>query len=148
VVMTELMTIGRFSRLSGLSIHALRHYDDLDLLRPADVDESTGYRRYRLGQVASARLIADLRWLEVPLEDVRVIVNDPSGPDADQVLARHRGRLRRTRDHLARQLASIDRHIKEGITMPSPRTGSPLCRSRSPSTTRPQHARSTATRLA
>ena len=40
----QLLTIGRFARLSGLSIGALRHYDELDLLRPARVDPETGYR--------------------------------------------------------------------------------------------------------
>src|SRR5947207_8828982 len=36
--MDDLIPIGRFARLSGLTIGALRHYDELDLLRPADVD--------------------------------------------------------------------------------------------------------------
>lgn len=121
--MNELMTIGRFSRLSGLSIHALRHYDDVDLLHPADVDESTGYRRYLKSQLATARLIVDLRWLNVALEDVRVILKDPFSADAHQILARHHARLQRTRDHMTRQLASIDRHLEEGITMPIPISG-------------------------
>src|SRR4029079_6738135 len=45
-----LIPIGRFARQSGLSIGALRHYDELDLLRPAEIDRFTGYRRYRRGQ--------------------------------------------------------------------------------------------------
>lgn len=121
--MSRLMTIGRFSRLSGLSIHALRHYDDLNLLRPAEVDEATGYRRYLPSQVAAARLIVDLRWLDVPLEDVRVILADPSAAEARHVLDRHHSRLRRTRDHLTRQLATIDRHLENGLTMPTPLAG-------------------------
>ena len=44
--MDDLLPIGRFARLSGLSVGALRHHDELDLLRPADVASSTGYRRY------------------------------------------------------------------------------------------------------
>ena len=31
----DLLSIGRFARLAGLSVGALRHYDELDLLRPA-----------------------------------------------------------------------------------------------------------------
>jgi DNA-binding transcriptional MerR regulator len=42
----ELLTIGRFARLTGLSIHALRHYDDVSLLIPAHTDPQTGYRHY------------------------------------------------------------------------------------------------------
>jgi DNA-binding transcriptional MerR regulator len=123
VPVDELMTIGRFSRLSGLSIHALRHYDDVELLHPAEVDASTGYRRYLRSQLTTARMIVDLRWLDVPLEDVRVIVEDPAGADAHRILADHRARLQRTRGHVARQLASIDRHLEEGISMPTPISG-------------------------
>ena len=43
----DLLPIGRFARLAGLSVGALRHYDELGVLRPADVDRFTGYRRYR-----------------------------------------------------------------------------------------------------
>src|SRR3954469_6821738 len=50
----DLLTIGRFGRLSGLSVGALRHYDELDLLRPAEVDRFTGYRRYRREQLEGA----------------------------------------------------------------------------------------------
>jgi hypothetical protein len=41
------LSIGRFARLTGLSIGALRHYDELDLLRPAEVDRFTAYRSAR-----------------------------------------------------------------------------------------------------
>ncbi len=37
------LSIGRFARLTGLSIHALRHYDEVGLLRPDMVDPDTGY---------------------------------------------------------------------------------------------------------
>lgn len=43
----DLLVIGRFARLVGLSVGALRHYDDLDIMRPASVDPETGYRSYR-----------------------------------------------------------------------------------------------------
>ncbi|HYX11474.1 MAG TPA: MerR family transcriptional regulator, partial [Candidatus Acidoferrum sp.] len=64
--MEDLLSIGRFARLSGLSIGALRHYDEVDVLRPAAVDPETGYRRYRRDQLAVARTIARLRDLEMP----------------------------------------------------------------------------------
>jgi DNA-binding transcriptional MerR regulator len=43
----DLMSIGMFSFHSGLSIPALRHYDEVGLLPPAFVDPQTGYRRYQ-----------------------------------------------------------------------------------------------------
>jgi DNA-binding transcriptional MerR regulator len=39
--------LDRLARLAGLSVGALRHYDQLDLLGPADIDRVTGYRRDR-----------------------------------------------------------------------------------------------------
>ena len=53
----DLLSLGAFSLFSGLSINALRHYDEVDLLRPASVDPATGYRRYQPGQIRQARLI-------------------------------------------------------------------------------------------
>ena len=41
----ELLTIGRFAHISGLSVHTLRHYDDIGLLTPAYVGASS-YRYY------------------------------------------------------------------------------------------------------
>ncbi len=65
--MNDLVSIGRFSRMSGLTIDALRHYDELGLLRPAAVDPETGYRRYRPSQLEDARRIGWLRSLDLSL---------------------------------------------------------------------------------
>lgn len=75
----NLLSIGRFSRLTGISVGALRHYDELDLLRPAEVDRFTGYRRYRRDQIETGRAIARLRDLEAPLDEIRSVlaVDDP-----------------------------------------------------------------------
>jgi DNA-binding transcriptional MerR regulator len=62
--------IGRFSRLTGLTVKALRHYDELGLLRPAHVDAETGYRTYAPEQAERAETIRLLRQLEVPLDDI------------------------------------------------------------------------------
>jgi DNA-binding transcriptional MerR regulator len=64
----ELMTIGRFSRISGLSVHTLRHYDDVGLLAPAEVDPANGYRRYRRDQLRQARVIQALRWIDPDID--------------------------------------------------------------------------------
>ncbi len=75
-----MLSIGRFARLTGLSVGALRHYDELGVLRPADIDAVTGYRRYRRAQLETARTIARLRDLEVPLDEIREVLamDDPA----------------------------------------------------------------------
>jgi DNA-binding transcriptional MerR regulator len=71
------MQIGRFARLTGLTVRALRHYDELGLLRPAGVDPESGYRSYEPEQAERAETIRMLRQLEVPLDDIaRVLDSD------------------------------------------------------------------------
>jgi DNA-binding transcriptional MerR regulator len=70
VTTDQLMTIGAFARKTRLSLKALRLYDELGLLRPAAVDEWTGYRQYDDAQIEGARLIGLLRRLEMPLDRI------------------------------------------------------------------------------
>jgi DNA-binding transcriptional MerR regulator len=88
-----LMPIGRFARLTGLSVKALRHYDELGLLRPAAVDPETGYRSYSTAQVERAETIRLLRRLELPLDEISSLLagRDPEEfdlPAAYEALAR------------------------------------------------------------
>ena len=81
-----LLTIGVFARRSRLSMKALRLYDQMGLLTPADVDPENGYRRYRESQLVTARLIVMLRRLDMPLPQVAEIISVP-GPEAAERLA-------------------------------------------------------------
>ncbi|MFJ3304675.1 MerR family transcriptional regulator [Streptomyces sp. NPDC086549] len=71
----ELLTIGAFAARARLSAKALRLYDRLGLLAPAHVDEASGYRYYRAGQVERARLVALLRQLDMPLARIAEVVD-------------------------------------------------------------------------
>lgn len=73
-----MLTIGEFARETGLTAKALRLYDELGLLAPADVDDRTGYRRYTPDQVDRARLVARLRSAGVPLSRIASIVEADS----------------------------------------------------------------------
>lgn len=114
------MTIGRFAHLSGLTVHALRHYDDVGLLTPDVVDPASGYRRYRREQVHRARLILALRCLDLPIEEIRQVVD---GGAVNAILTGHRKRLERQLDVLTARLGDIDRYVEEGITVSTPGTG-------------------------
>jgi serine/threonine protein phosphatase PrpC len=69
----ELWTIGTFAKASRLSPKALRLYDELGLLTPAQVDPLTGYRFYAPDQLEGARLVAWLRRLGMPLPQIRAV---------------------------------------------------------------------------
>ncbi len=49
-----LLAIGDFSRATQLSVKMLRHYHQIGLLEPVDVDRATGYRRYSTDQISTA----------------------------------------------------------------------------------------------
>jgi len=89
---SELMTIGRFARITGLTVKALRHYDEVGLLRPAAVDPETGYRSYSSGQVRSAERIRMLRRLELPLDDIATLVESEDPVLIHRVLVDHQRR--------------------------------------------------------
>jgi DNA-binding transcriptional MerR regulator len=115
-VADEVVTIGTFAVLSGLTVNALRHYDDVGLLRPADVDPQTGYRRYRRAQLGRARAIQALRGVELPLDDLAVALD--GRPDKRRaVLDGHRDRLRRREAAAADMGALTERYLQEETTM-------------------------------
>jgi DNA-binding transcriptional MerR regulator len=89
---TSLMPIGRFARLTGLSVKALRHYDELGLLCPASVDPGTGYRSYSTAQVERAETIRLLRRLELPLDEIGALLEAEDPARVRTVLLGHQRR--------------------------------------------------------
>src|SRR5581483_4018294 len=79
-----MLTIGRFADATGLTVKALRHYDEIGLLAPAHVDPANGYRYYEAAQVEDGVAIRRLRALEVPLDEIRGLL------DADEEGMRER----------------------------------------------------------
>jgi DNA-binding transcriptional MerR regulator len=84
------MSIGAFARKTRLSMKALRLYARLGLLEPVRIDETNGYRWYRPDQLATARLIAMLRRLDMPLNQVAEVIA-AVGPDVDEIERPRRG---------------------------------------------------------
>ena len=59
--MTSTLTIGDFSRATHLSVKMLRHYHELGLLEPVDVDVDSRYRRYAAEQIVTSQIIRRFR---------------------------------------------------------------------------------------
>ncbi|MFG1641351.1 MerR family transcriptional regulator [Amycolatopsis sp. NPDC049252] len=87
------LTVGEFSRVTHLSAKTLRHYHDVGLLEPADVDSSTGYRYYSLDQVPAAQVIRRLRDLDMPVADVRAVLSAEDVAGRNKLIAVHLDRL-------------------------------------------------------
>ncbi|WP_030244365.1 MerR family transcriptional regulator [Streptomyces sp. NRRL S-350] len=111
---SELHSIGELARASGLGVGTLRYYDGAEVLIPAWVDPQTGYRWYRPGQLADARLLARLRRVGLPLAGIRAVLGAaPADGEARRVLDAH---LRRLEDGLAdarRELSLIHAMIDQ-----------------------------------
>ncbi|HET6291760.1 MAG TPA: MerR family transcriptional regulator [Kribbella sp.] len=107
----DLLTISAFARRVGLTPSALRFYDDCGLLRPAEVDEGNGYRYYAPEQDVRARLLRDLREIDLPLAEVRLVL-DGSPSEAAAVVQAHlrtvEGRADAARRAAARILSTLN----------------------------------------
>src|SRR6201996_3678556 len=101
-----LLPTGEFSRRTGLSLKALRIYDELGLLKPARVEPGSGRRGYATTQIRPARLIGMLRRAGLrPARDARAR-HDPNG--AVSRLDQHLAELEQT--HTGRRL--LIAHLK------------------------------------
>jgi DNA-binding transcriptional MerR regulator len=102
--MSTLLGIGDFSRMTFLSVKALRHYHEVGLLTPAEIDSETGYRRYEAAQVPTAQAIRRLRELGMPVEEVRVVIEAPDVGARNAAIGDH---LRRMESELERTRATV-----------------------------------------
>lgn len=97
--MTTTVSVGRFATMTHLSVKTLRHYHQVGLLEPAEVDPYTGYRYYALEQLPTAQLIRRLRDLRMPVAGVRAVLVAGSPAERDTLIAAHI-------DHLEAELAN------------------------------------------
>ena len=116
-----LLTIGAFAKAAGLTATALRHYDEVGLLLPADVDAATGYRYYTPELVRRARLIARMRDAGLPIDIMRTVLDGTPAAAADVLSTFLDERARRT--SLAGQaVADVLRAATAGATNSLPTT--------------------------
>jgi DNA-binding transcriptional MerR regulator len=101
--------IGGFSELTRLSQKALRLYDELGLLRAAEVDPVTGYRHYRPDQAEAARTIRLLRQAGCSLAETRVVLEAADGASALARLQELEARLDHETAQRRRALARLRR---------------------------------------
>jgi DNA-binding transcriptional MerR regulator len=99
-----MVTIGQFSKMTYLSVKALRHYHDVGLLEPTAVDASSGYRLYSTHQVATAQAIRRFRDLDMPLDRIRAVLAAPDVASRNEAILVH---LRDMQEQLARTQATV-----------------------------------------
>ena len=92
------LKIGDFARMGQVTVQTLRHYDELGLLKPSEVDPLSGYRYYMLNQLPRLHRILALKDLGFSLEQIMHLLEDDLPP------AELRGMLRLKQAELRRQV--------------------------------------------
>ena len=105
--MAARLTIGEFSRMTHLSVKALRHYHDVGVLEPAVIDRYTGYRSYEAGQVPSAQVIRRLRDLGMPLDSIRAVLAAPDVEARNREIAAHLAQMERQLEQTQASVAAL-----------------------------------------
>jgi DNA-binding transcriptional MerR regulator len=109
--------IGEFAQIAQVSGRQLRFYDQLGLLRPAHVDQQTGYRYYSIRQLPLLNRILALKELGLSLEQIGPLLKDEISPTAlRNMLTLKRAQIERSLQeevarlrHIESRIAQIDR---------------------------------------
>ena len=111
-------SIGELAKLAGISTRTLRHYDAIDLLKPAYVEEN-GYRVYSEDEVKMLQQIMFYREFGITLEEIHAIVNS-SEFDRLKALETHYQQLKSEKERISQLMNTVENTIKiykEDLTM-------------------------------
>lgn len=108
-----MLKIGDFSKLSRITVRMLRHYDEIDLLKPQTVDEWSGYRYYDEAQILTANKIQLLKNLGFSLSAIKEILTHFNDCDEiEEILKIRRKELLAQESELRERIKFIDSAIK------------------------------------
>src|SRR3954469_20327177 len=116
--MTTKLSIGDFSKMTYLSVKALRHYHDVGVLEPAQIDPATGYRSYLPSPVGSAQVISRLRALGMPPDEVRTILSASDERTRDETLVAHLQRMEAQLEQTQQTVASLRAMLQRPAATP------------------------------
>ena len=105
-----MLKIGEFSKLSHLTVKALRFYEKEGLLIPASIDEWTGYRFYETSQLEDAAKIKAYRQLDLSIDEIKSVF---SGTDIRQILSEKARTLAAQREQIDVRLSIINHILEE-----------------------------------
>ena len=91
-------TVKDVSEITGVSIRTLRYYDEIGLLKPTELTEA-GYRLYDNKALEKLQEIMFFRELEIPLVDIKKIMDNPNY-DKEQALLAQKSLLEQKRNRL------------------------------------------------
>lgn len=110
---TKLYKIGLFSQMNQVTIKALRHYDEIGLLKPVHVDECSGYRYYTSEQLPILHQILALRQMGFTLEEIKKVQN---GMSEEELLLQKKGELIRKIAEETMKLSQVECYLLQKNT--------------------------------
>lgn len=108
-----MLTVNEVSRLTGVSVRSLHHYDAIGLLKPARVTEA-GYRLYGDDELKRLQNILLFRELQFPLKQIRTILDSPDF-DRREALAQQIRLLELQLKHTQKLISFARRLQEEGV---------------------------------
>ncbi|MBA0047419.1 MerR family transcriptional regulator [Mycobacterium sp. NPDC050853] len=115
---TDLMTVGRVSELTGLSVRALHHYDEIGLVAPR-ARTAVGYRGYTDTDIERLHLALLYREVGFGLEQIAALLDDPD-TDRRTHLESQRALLLDRIDRLHHMVAAVENMMnahKSGVQL-------------------------------
>lgn len=107
----NLISIGNFSKLTGIDRKTLIYYDNIDVLKPEYIADN-GYRYYSLPQMDTACLVMTLRELNVSLDEIKTCIISRTPESMLTVLNKQRQVLQEKINSLQNTMATLDYHSK------------------------------------
>ncbi len=105
------MKINEFAKFTGVSVRTLHYYDEIGLLKPAEIAEETGYRFYDENSLLRMQEILFYRELDFSLKNISEILSAPNY-DKEQVLKEQKKLLILKKERLERLITAIDGAVK------------------------------------
>jgi DNA-binding transcriptional MerR regulator len=108
-----MVKIGYFSRLSQVPVKTLRYYDQIGLLKPAHVDDFTGYRYYNISQLSRLNRILALKDLGLSLEQIgRILTGELSSAELRGMLRLRQSQLQEEYKAVEEMLARVEARLQ------------------------------------
>lgn len=105
------LSIGQMAKLNQLSVQALRLYDELDILKPIEVNQGTGYRYYDVKQSAQLDMIQYMKATGMTLKEIKDVFDHRDFSKLNGVLHEHLKMIDQQIDDLYMQKKAVKRMI-------------------------------------
>ena len=106
-----MLRIGDFSKLSKVTIKALRYYEKEGLLIPKHVDVFNGYRYYESNQLLDVARIISLKQIGLSIDEIKKIIID--NESLEKILKSKKNELEKTIFEYSNQLSRLNYLLEE-----------------------------------